>query len=294
LSQMFIVTIIFWLGYKFVVNEDKLSPMDWFINISNHFVFFIFLIMIFVRTTCKVNYFNKKIKAGDIWKFGLIAPLFFAGYVIGGNFIPQFGSTIDGITYPGFSPYSFLTAFNPEIPDGEWWHISFLPIFLGTYLLLFYVLRKNSNNRYNKETLFLPKKYLLIKIYAYTLITIIISFFTGVINLFFFESNNNDIYLFAVLVLLNIIYLYYAIVLFKTIRREIRGGKLLFLSGFALIFTSFSLLSTALVAWLVFFGQSVPHAMLISIPLLAVFNFIVAFISTINFFIFKKKYLANF
>jgi hypothetical protein len=28
LSQMFIVTIIFWLGYKFVVNEDKLSPMD--------------------------------------------------------------------------------------------------------------------------------------------------------------------------------------------------------------------------------------------------------------------------
>jgi len=151
-ANMTIVCIFFWLGYgTFMFNFSWNVPIL-IATYIHHALTLALSIFVFSLQVCNMEQY-KTTNFKEICKYFWILPTIFCIGDVIVNFVPAFGMyNANGNHQQGYSPYGFISAINPNIDDGAWWHLSFLPIFYGLILLAAFFFWKLSIYKFLKNS----------------------------------------------------------------------------------------------------------------------------------------------
>jgi len=152
-ANMTIVCVFFWLGYgTFLFNFSWNAPIL-IATYIYHAITLALSIVVFSLQVCNMEQY-KITNFKDILKYFWILPTIFCigDFIV--NFVPAFGmyDTDTESWQPGYSPYGFISAINPNIADGAWWHLIFVPVFYGLILLAAFFFWKLSLYKFLKNS----------------------------------------------------------------------------------------------------------------------------------------------
>jgi len=154
-ANMTIVCVFFWLGYgNFMFNFSWNAPIL-IATYIHHALTLVLSIFVFSFQVCNMEQYRTTSFKQILTYFWILPLIFCIGDVVV-NFVPEFGmyKNVDGtwVQQQGYSPYGFISAINPNIDNGEYWHLALTPIFFGLVLLAAFYFWKMSIYKFLKNS----------------------------------------------------------------------------------------------------------------------------------------------
>jgi len=158
-ANMTIVCVFFWLGYgTFMFNFTWNAPIL-IATYIHHALTLVLSIFVFSFQVCNMESYKTTSFKQILTYFWILPTVFIIGDLIV-NFVPEFGmyknlGTSDNpnwVQQQGYSPYGFISAINPKIDNGAYWHLALIPVFLGLILLAAFYFWKMSIYKFLKNS----------------------------------------------------------------------------------------------------------------------------------------------